>query len=88
MFEAETINLYENVFPRIIRQEYSMARGVDYIKKHPVFEGLPSNCMMGYEYAGVYPRRFLKGEDIKKAGGEVISGSLSSHMWTRPAEYY
>jgi len=88
LFEAETINLFELVFPMIIRQEYSMARGVDYVKKHALFDGLPSGCIMGYEYANIYPARFTKAEDIKKAGGEVVAGSLSPHMWTRPAEYY
>jgi hypothetical protein len=62
-------------------------RTLGYINKHPVFKGLPSDCIADYVYSGIFPTAYERGEDVVAAGGEVISGGLSSHMWTRPADY-
>ena len=63
-------------------------RTMGWVKKHPVFDGLPSGCVAGYEYADVYADKFDKVDDILAAGGEVIMGGLWAHMWTRPSVYY
>lgn len=62
-------------------------RTLGYIKKHPIFNGLPSDCVADYVYSGIFPTSYEKGEQVLAAGGEVISGGLSNHMWTRPADY-
>jgi len=62
-------------------------RTLGYVKQHPVFKGLPFNCVTDYVYAGICPSRYERGEDVIAAGGEVISGGFSNHMWTRPADY-
>lgn len=62
-------------------------RTLGYVKKHPIFKGLPSNCVTDYVYAGICPSRYERGADVIAAGGEVIVGGLSNHMWTRPADY-
>lgn len=62
-------------------------RTLGYIKKHPIFSGLPSDCVADYVYSGIFPTSYEKGEQVIAAGGEVISGGLSNHMWTRPADY-
>ncbi len=91
LFEPDPVLMYEYLFPTLIRQEAGgMGRGIDYVKKHPVFAGLPCNTVMEYEYANVRSRfgKEAKGEDILKAGGEIVSGNMDSHMWTRPACYF
>lgn len=45
------------------------------VTDHPVFEGLPSKCMMGQAYENVWSAQTLKGID-----GELIVGSVS-HGW-------
>ena len=65
-----------------------MMRKAGYVKKHPVFRGLPTDCIMGYEYAESFPDEWDKAEDVLAAGGEVLMGAFSSHMWTRPAIYF
>jgi hypothetical protein len=62
-------------------------RNVGYVKQHPVFNGLPSDCVADYAYAGIFPNNYEKGEDVLAAGGEVLCGGLSQNMWTRPANY-
>ena len=91
LFDPDPVLMYEYLFPTLIRQEVGgMGRGIDYVKKHPIFAGLPDNTLMEYEYANVRSRfgKDSKGGDILKAGGEIISGNLDSNMWTRPACYY
>jgi len=86
LLQPEPMQLYEHLFPRMIRIGRHM-RSMGYVKSHPVFAGLPSDCVAGYEYADVWPDAFDSGEDVVAAGGQVISGGLSMHMWTRPADY-
>jgi hypothetical protein len=86
LFEPEPMLLHEHLFPTMIRIGRYM-RAMGYVKRHPIFDGLPSDCVAGYEYADIFPSSFDRGEDVQAAGGEVISGGLSMHMWTRPADY-
>ena len=89
LFESDPVLLHEHLFPTMIRQEGGgMSRGMDYIKQHPIFAGLPNKTLMEYEYANIYPTKYTKGGDIVKAGGKVISGNMDSHMWNRPACYF
>ena len=89
LFESDPLLLHEYLFPTPIRQEGGgMGRGMDYIKKHPIFAGLPNKTLMEYEYANIHPGKYTKGGDILKAGGQIISGNMDSHMWTRPACYF
>ncbi|MCE9612842.1 MAG: hypothetical protein K8T26_01110 [Lentisphaerae bacterium] len=62
-------------------------RTLGYILKHPIFNGLPAGGVADYVYAGIFPSSFERGEDVRAAGGEVLAGGLSGHMWTRPADY-
>jgi hypothetical protein len=87
LFNADVLPLYEFLFPTLIRVQGVM-RTIGYVKKHPIFAGLPSDCVVGYEYARVCTNELDKGEDVLAAGGDVIVGGLSQHMWTRPAVYY
>lgn len=86
LFGADAKVLYEYLFPKLIRYQGVM-RTACYVRPHPIFAGLPSGCVVGYEYAEVYPADFDKADDVVAAGGNVIFGGFSSHMWTRPAEY-
>jgi beta-galactosidase len=54
--------------------------GVSHIvTDHPVFEGLPVNCMMGQEYENVWSPYVLK-----DMGGELIVGSVSYGFHAQP----
>ncbi len=85
--QGEALQFYELLFPTIIRSQPIM-RTIGYVKKHPIFRGLPSDCVVGYEYADVFVDLDDKGKDVLAAGGEVIAGGLSQNMWTRPARYF
>ncbi len=86
LFEPEVMLLYEHLFPTLIRMGRAM-RTIGYVKRHAIFANLPADCVAGYQYADVYPDKFDRGEDVMAAGGEVLAGGLSMHMWTRPADY-
>jgi len=86
LFEPEPMMLYEYLFPTLIRTQPVM-RTIGYVKEHPVFQGLPSNCVVGYEYSKIYVDVHDKGGDVMAAGGEVFTGGLSQNMWTRPADF-
>jgi hypothetical protein len=87
LFEPDVMLLYRRLLPDLIEHQ-PMMRTMGWIKKHPIFAGLPSECVVGYEYADIYADKFDKVEDILAVGGEVIMGGLWAHMWTRPAVYY
>ena len=54
--------------------------GVSHIvTDHPVFDGLPVNCMMGQEYENVWSPYVLK-----DMGGELIVGSVSYGFYAAP----
>jgi len=65
-----------------------MMRQCIYMQDHPVFSGLPGKGIMDYEYLPVTPRYFHNPYDVIANGGDVISGALSAHMWTRPDVYF
>ena len=58
-----------------------------YVKKHPMFAGLPADCVSDYVWSSVSSRTDERGEDVLAAGGEVLAGGFAGHMWTRPADY-
>ncbi|MBN2582775.1 MAG: hypothetical protein JXL80_06870 [Planctomycetes bacterium] len=77
---------YDDLLPKVIRNICPM-RSIGYVFEHPIVEGLPSNCIVEYEYG-----RLLRGirncpEDVRKAGGRTIMGGIGAHMWTKPDEY-
>ena len=86
LFEPEVMPLYEHLFPTLLRMQPVM-RTISYVRQHPIFAGLPVNQVAGYAYAAVHPDKLERGADVVAAGGEVLFGSLSMHMWTRPADY-
>ncbi len=47
------------------------------VKDHPVFDGLPSDCLMGQDYANVYAR-----QTMMNVSGEILAGAISVD-WTR-----
>ncbi|NLF32718.1 MAG: hypothetical protein GX591_17735 [Planctomycetes bacterium] len=61
-------------------------RLLGYVKDHPIFAGLPVDTTTGYVYADIIDGWVDKGEDVVAAGGEVLSGGMQLHMWTRPAD--
>ena len=87
LFEPEPTQLFEWYFPKYIRIQGIM-RLAGYIMPHPIFENVPNKCVIGYEYAELMPSKLDKCDDIVAAGGKVLMGGFSSHMWTRPAVYY
>jgi len=87
LFGAEALQLYGFLFPKPI-QVQGVMRTIGYVKEHPIVAGLPSNCVVGYEYGDVYVHELDKGEDVLAIGGQPIIGGLSQHMWTRPACFY
>ena len=86
LFEPEVMPLYEHLFPTLLRMQPVM-RTISYVRQHPIFAGLPVNQVAGYAYATVHPDKLERGADVVAAGGETLFGSLSMHMWTRPANY-
>ncbi len=84
LFEPNVTALYDFLFPSILRREPTM-RTIPYVKRHPVFSALPSDCVLGHEYAEIAPQQFDSSEDVVAAGGTVISGCFTMNMWTRPA---
>ncbi len=68
----------EDVLP--VRARVQQAKGLwvgvsHIVTDHPVFDGLPSKCMMGQVYENVWSPQTLM-----ETGGELIVGSLS-HGW-------
>ncbi len=87
LLESEAMLLYEALLPTLIRPE-CIIRTIGYARRHPIFNALPGDCVIGYEYADVHPENFDSGDDILATGGEILLGAFSSHMWTRPANYF
>jgi hypothetical protein len=79
--------LYDGFLPRPVRRAFTM-RDLLYIHDHPIFARLPRKCVMDYEYAGVHPGFLDNPDDIQRLGGQVVCGSISSHMWTTPDIYF
>lgn len=87
LFNPETILLHETILnDYLIRSQYAM-RMTAYVPKHPIFKRMPQECVAGFEYADVYPKRWDRADDIIAAGGKVLMGAFGSHMWARPANY-
>ncbi|MDF3128877.1 glycoside hydrolase family 2 TIM barrel-domain containing protein [Kiritimatiellaeota bacterium B1221] len=87
LLNPEPLLLYEYLIPSLIRMQPVM-RNCSYVQAHPVFDGLPSGCAGDYVYGDVgAKKKFERGADVKAAGGEVLYGAFSMHMWTRPADY-
>ncbi len=87
LLNPEPLLLYEYLIPALLRMQPVM-RNCSYIKPHAIFDGLPSGCVSSYVYGDVGAKKtFERGADVKAAGGEVIYGAFSMHMWTRPADY-
>ncbi|MEI6082668.1 MAG: sugar-binding domain-containing protein [Verrucomicrobiota bacterium] len=87
LFEPECLLLYEALFPWLLRHEPVLTT-FSYIRKHPIFAGLPVNTVSDFVYADVEPDKFDRGADVVAAGGEVLWGVFSMHRWTRPANYF
>lgn len=87
LFQPEVHALYHYLFPKLIHPQPVM-RTCPYILEHPIFDSLPSGGIADYAYAEIFPKKWDKGEDVLAAGGEVIFGAFSMHMWTRPAKYF
>lgn len=87
LFEPEVHALYEYLFPTFLRPQPVM-RTCPYALEHPIFRNLPSGGIVDYAYAEMFPGKWDSGEDILNAGGEVLFGAFSMHMWTRPAAYF
>ena len=78
--------LYDHVLPVAVRRMRAM-RNCIYIHDHPIFDGLPKKCVMDYEYEEIEPDTFNEPADLRKLGAKILSGTVSSHMWTRPDIY-
>jgi len=87
LFGAEAYTLYRWLLPHHIRPQIGM-RTCGYTTDHPVFEGLKCGGAVDYTYTDVYPEIFDNADDVKAAGGEILFGSISMNMWTRPANYF
>jgi len=85
LLEPATPLYYDSLLPRVIRQMSPM-RSIGYARPHPIFEGLPTG-IVEYDYSRLLPAVHHSAEDVKKAGGRTIMGSLWAHMWTRPDVY-
>jgi len=85
--QGDMTPLYEFLFPKLIRVQPVM-RTIGYVKKHPIFKGLPSDCVVGYQYSKLFVEDHDRGDDVVAAGGEVLSGGFAQHMWTRPACFF
>jgi hypothetical protein len=87
LFGAEAHSLYRWLLPHHIRPQIGM-RSCGYTTDHPVFDGLKCGGAVDYTFTDVYPEIFDNADDVKAAGGEILFGSISMNMWTRPANYY
>ena len=86
LLNPEPLMLQGSLFDHCLRPTGCM-RLNGYVKKHPVFAGLPSDCTPDYVWASVPASNYECGEDIMAAGGEVLAGGFAGNMWTRPADY-
>jgi hypothetical protein len=86
LLEPATPLLYSEILPRPIRRAFLM-RDLYFIPDHPIFARLPRKCVMDYEYDGLLPNYTDNPDDILRLGGQVVCGSVSSHMWTTPDTY-
>jgi len=71
----KNILLRTGLFPFKLRGRLAYGHWVGvyhYVKKHPIFEGLPVNCFMGQDYQNV-----CAVETITELEGETVAGSLS-----------
>ena len=86
LINPEPMMLQGSLFDPCLRPTDYM-RVVGYVKKHPVFAGLPVDCVSDYVWSSVTSCTDERGEDVLAAGGEVLAGGFSGNMWTRPAKY-
>ncbi len=77
--------LYDWLLPVAVRRMRPMRNSI-YIHDHPVFDGLPKG-VMDYEYEEIQPEVFNEPADLQKLRAKIVSGTVSSHMWTRPDIY-
>ena len=87
LFDPEVHALYKWLFPTYLRPQPVM-RTCGYTVKHPVFAGLREPGVADYYYGDIFPQKWDSSEDIVAAGGEVLFGTFSMNMWTRPAVYF
>ncbi len=45
-----------------------------YIKKHPIFKGLPSDCILGQEYCNICATETLGQDGVSALKGEILAG--------------
>ena len=57
-----------------------------YVKPHPVFEGLPSGCLMDWEYANIWARETMKETCVANLDPEIIVGIVAAG--TDPTTWY
>jgi hypothetical protein len=77
--------LYDHLLPVAVRRMRPMRNSI-YIHDHPIFDGLPKG-VMDYEYEEIQPDVFNEPADLQKLRAKIVSGTISSHMWTRPDIY-
>jgi len=49
-----------------------------YVKQHPIFDGLPSGCLMDWEYANVWAQETMKETCIANLAPEMIVGIVAA----------
>jgi hypothetical protein len=86
IFRPETPVFYDSLLPKPIRLMSPM-RTINYIKAHPMTEGLPAG-ILAWELIDLKRSVHHVAEDIKALRGQTIIGGIGSNMWTKPDIYH
>lgn len=55
--------------------------GFHYVRVHPVFDGLPSRCLMRHAYRNVVPRRSFEEQTDERVCGSISASHAASAPW-------
>lgn len=87
LFEPEMALLRE-VMPEAAVRMQPIMRSVGYVADAAALGDVQGNGLMDFSWAELIAEKYDQADDVTALGGEVLAGSLSFNMWTRPAAFF
>lgn len=87
LFEPEMALLRE-VMPEAEVRMQPIMRSVGYVADETALGGVHGRGLMDFSWAELTAEKYDRADDVAARGGEVLAGSLSFNMWTRPAAFF
>lgn len=86
LFEPE-MALVNEVVPEAAVRMQPIMRSAGYAVVDKTMGGLPGG-LMDFAWAELLAGKYDRADDVAARGGEVLAGTLSFNMWTRPAAFF